>query len=340
MNLSNVVSRLSLSLSLSAMRGAALGALTLFCLPLTAAAQGWTPVKPISILVPYSAGGSLDMTTRLLATRLAERLGVAVVVENATGAGGSVGILKAMAAAGDGYTLLMAGDAPLDTNAPKSAPAYKHDMLRDLAPIALVNTAPMVLVANPAFPAKTVAELIAVAKAKPGTLNYASPGVGTIHHLATEIFKEQAKIFMVHLPYRGGTQIANDVVGNQVELAMLINATAAPYLKAKSIKPLAVTSLKRAPRLPDVPALSETPGFEGFDVVTWAGLYAPAKTPAEVVVRLNREVNEVLKIEAVRTRMLDGGSVPAGGSVQDFIRFIEQDRQRFFKILKTVSIQN
>jgi tripartite-type tricarboxylate transporter receptor subunit TctC len=300
----------------------------------------WPTGKPITIIVPYSAGGSLDMTTRLIAQRLAERLGAQIVVENATGAGGSVGIMKAMAANPDGFTLLMAGDAPLNTSAPKEAPAYKHDMLRELLPVALVNTAPMVLVAHPSFPAQNLAQVIERAKAKPGALNYASPGIGTIHHLTTEMIKQRAKFHMVHIPYRGGTQIANDVSGNQVELAMLINATAAPYLKAKTLKPIAVTSITRAPSLPDVPSIAETPGFAGFNVVSWAGLYAPAKTSTDIVNRLNKEVDEVLKIEAVRTRMIESGSVPGGGTTASFVRFIEQDRARFFEILKTVSIKD
>jgi tripartite-type tricarboxylate transporter receptor subunit TctC len=300
----------------------------------------WPAGKPITIIVPYSSGGSLDMTTRLVAQRLAERLGAQIVVENATGAGGSVGIMKAIAANPDGYTLLMAGDAPLNTNAPKESPAYKHDMLRELTPVALVNTAPMVLVAHPSFPAQSFAQLIERAKARPGALNYASPGIGTIHHLTTEMIKQRAKFHMVHIPYRGGTQIANDVSGNQVELAMLINSTAAPYLKAKTLKPIAVTSVARAPSLPDVPSIAETPGFEGFNVVSWAGLYAPAKTPADIVSRLNKEIDEVLKIEAVRTRMIESGSVPGGGASTAFVRFIEQDRARFFEILKTVSIKD
>jgi tripartite-type tricarboxylate transporter receptor subunit TctC len=300
-------------------------------------AQAW-PSKPITIIVPYSAGGSLDTTTRLVAQRLAERLGQSVLVDNATGAGGSVGIMKAMAASPDGYTLLMAGDAPLNTAAKPGATPYKHDMLKDLTPIALVNTAPMVLIAHPSVKANNLQELIALAKQKPGAMNYASSGVGTILHLATEMIKQQAKIHVVHIPYRGGTQIANDVVGNQIELAMLINASAAPYIKAKTVKPLAVTSDKRLAQLPDVPSVAELPGFQGFNVVSWAGLYAPANLPAAVLARLNQELNAVLTMEPVRTRLGDLGAVPGGGSSAAFVSFIEQDRARYSQILKTTPL--
>jgi tripartite-type tricarboxylate transporter receptor subunit TctC len=305
----------------------------------TVSAQVAWPNKPVSIIVPYSAGGSLDTTTRIVAARLSERLGQSVLVENVTGAGGSVGIMKAIAATSDGYTLLMAGDAPLNTSNAPGAPIYKHDMLKELSPVSLVNTAPMVLVAHPSLKAQSIGELLSLAKSKPGSLNYASSGVGTMPHLATEMIKQQAGIHMVHIPYRGGTQIANDVAGNQIDLAMLINASAAPYIKAKSLKPLAVTSEKRLALMPDVPAIAETPGMGGFNVVSWAGLYAPANTPAAIVNRLNKEIDDILKTEAVRSRLNDLGAVTGGGSTASFINFIEQDRTKFIKILKTVSIK-
>jgi tripartite-type tricarboxylate transporter receptor subunit TctC len=313
--------------------------IALFILATSSQAQTPWPNKPVTIIVPYSAGGSLDTTTRLIAQRLSERLGQSVLVENVTGAGGSVGIMKAIQSSPDGYTLLMAGDAPLNTSTAAGAPIYKHDMLKELTPIALVNTAPMVLVAHPSLKANSLTELLALAKAKPGALNYASSGIGTVPHLATEMMKQAAKIHMVHIPYRGGTQIANDVVGNQIDLAMLINASAAPYIKAKTIKPLAVTSDKRLSTMPDVPSISETPGLQGFNVVSWAGLYAPANIPSAITTRLNREIDEILKTDTVKNRFTDFGAVTGGGSAPAFISFIERDRARFTQILKTVSIK-
>jgi tripartite-type tricarboxylate transporter receptor subunit TctC len=302
-------------------------------------AQAPWPSKPVTIIVPYSAGGSLDTTTRLMAQRLSERIGQSVLVENVTGAGGSVGIMKAIQSNPDGYTLLMAGDAPLNSSTAPGAPIYKHDMLKELTPIALVNTAPMVLVAHPSLKANSLTELLTLAKAKPGALNYASSGIGTVPHLATEMVKQAAKIHMVHIPYRGGTQIANDVVGNQIDLAMLINASAAPYIKAKTIKPLAVTSEKRLSTMPDVPSISETQGLQGFNVVSWAGLYAPANVSNAIVARLNKEIDEILKTDAVKNRFTDFGAVTGGGPTSAFVSFIEKDRARFTQILKTVSIK-
>ena len=304
-----------------------------------AAAQPAWPTRPVTLIVPYSAGGSLDATTRLVAQKLSERIGQQVLVENVTGAGGALGFAKVIRSAPDGYTFLMAGDAPLNPNAPPGGPYYKVDVLKELQPVVLVNTAPMVLVAQPALPANNLAELVALAKKQPGKLSYATSGVGTLPHLATEMIKQVAQIHMVHIPYRGGSQIANDVAGNQVELAMLIAASAAPYVQAKTVKALAVTSEKRLALLPDVPAAAETPGFKGFNVVSWAGLYAPAKTPVAVVNRLNHEVDEVLKTAQVRDTLAKAGALPGGGSPAAFVSFIEQDRAKIAKVLQQTSLR-
>lgn len=306
---------------------------------LAAAAQPAWPTRPVTLVVPYSAGGSLDATTRLVAQKLSERIGQQVLVENVTGAGGSLGFAKVMQAAPDGYTFLMAGDAPLNPNAPPGGPYYKVDVLKELQPVVLVNTAPMVLVAQPALAAHNLGELIALAKKQPGKLSYATSGIGTLPHLATEMIKQRAQIHMVHIPYRGGSQIANDVAGNQVELAMLIAASAAPYVQAKTVKALAVTSAKRLALLSEVPAAAETPGLEGVDVVSWAGLYAPARTPAAVVERMNHEVDAVLKTAAVREALAKAGAVAGGGSPAAFVSFIQQDRAKITKVLQATSLR-
>lgn len=318
---------------------ASLTAIVLGGSALAAVAQPAWPTRPVTLVVPYSAGGSLDATTRLVAQKLSERLNQQVLVENVTGAGGSLGFAKVMQAAPDGTTFLMAGDAPLNANAPPGGPTYKVDVLKELQPVVLVNTAPMVLVAQPALPANSLAELIALAKKQPGKLSYATSGIGTLPHLATEMIKQLAQIHMVHIPYRGGSQIANDVAGNQVELAMLIAASAAPYVQGKTVKALAVTSDKRLALLPDVPAAAETPGFKGFNVVSWAGLYAPAKTPAAVVSRMNHEVDEVLKTAAVRDTLAKAGALAGGGSPAAFASFIQQDRAKIAKVLQVMSLR-
>ena len=314
---------------------------TLTSLAITGAAQAqaaWPTAKPVSIIVPFSAGGSLDATTRLVAQTLAVRLGQSVVVDNATGAGGVVGISKAIAAAPDGYSLIMAGDSPFVSPVVAGSSPYRFDMLKELVPVVLVNTAPMILVAHPSVPANNLTELVAYAKKNPGKLNYASSGIGTIPHLATEMIKARAGVHMVHIPYRGAAQIANDVAGRQVDLALMISASALPHIQSKAIKALAVTGDARLASLPDVPTVAEASGFKGFNVVSWAGLYAPAKTPPAVVQRLAQEVTEVLKTDAVRNKLLDQAIVARGGTSEAFIGFIQQDRAQFTQVLKTVSL--
>jgi tripartite-type tricarboxylate transporter receptor subunit TctC len=315
------------------------GALTLLAAGSACAQQPEWPARAITLIVPYSAGGSLDATTRLIAQKLAERLHQQVLVENVTGAGGGVGFAKAMQAAPDGSTFLVAGDAPLNPAAPPGGPYYKHDVLKELQPVVLVNTAPMVLVAHPSVPANNLGELVALARKQPGKLSYATSGIGTLPHLATEMIKQVAQFHMVHIPYRGGAQIANDVAGNQVDLAMLIAASAAPFVQSKSLKPIAVTGARRLALLPDVPAAAETPGFKGFDVVSWAGIYAPPKTPPAVIARLNHEVDEVLKSDAVRDKLAQQGALAGGGTPAAFASFIEQDRARIGKVLQVISLR-
>jgi tripartite-type tricarboxylate transporter receptor subunit TctC len=213
-------------------------------------------------------------------------------------------------------------------------------VLKDLQPVVLVNTAPMVLVTNPSMPVKNLSELVALAKTNPGKFSYASSGIGTLPHLGTEMIKQAAGFHMVHIPYRGGGQIANDVAGKQVDLGMLIAASATPFIQAKTLKPLAVTGSKRLALLPDVPTVAETPGMENFSVVSWAGLYAPAKTSAATIKRLNHEVDEILKTEAVRETLARAGALPGGGTPNAFSSFIEQDRIKMGKILKVTPLRD
>lgn len=303
-----------------------------------AAQTAWPRSKPISIIVPFGAGGSLDGTTRVVAQQLATRLGQSVTVDNATGAGGTVGIGKGIAAAPDGYTFLMAGDAPLVPGGPGQS-SYRFDVLRELMPVSLVNTAPMVLVAHPSVPANNFDELVAHIRRNPGRLNYASSGVGTLPHLAMEMVKRKAGLHIVHIPYRGGAQIANDVAGKQVELAMLITASALPSLRSGAFKALAVTGSSRLAALPQVPAISESAVFKGYNVVSWAGLYAPANTPADIVQRMSQELGEVLKMDAVRGRLAEQSIFTQGSTPAGFVQFIEQDRAQVKDILQVLSLK-
>lgn len=254
----------------------AAGAAFALAVPAVFAQPQWPAARPITIIVPFSAGGSVDASARLLATKLAERLKQSVVVENVAGAGGAIGVAKAVSAPPDGYTLVMGADSPIAIARLVNPAAVKYDALKDLAPIGLVNTAPMVLVARPGLPANTLAEVIHLARARPGQLSYATSGVGTVLHLAMELIKDESKTFITHVPYRGGAQIVTDVVGNQVDLALLVSVTATPQLQARKMKAIAVTDDKRLPTLPDVPTVAETPGFKGYDMVSWTGLFAPA----------------------------------------------------------------
>ena len=318
---------------------ATLAALALVAAVPARAQAPWPAAKPITIIVPFSAGGSVDVAARLVAQKLSERLKQSVVIENVAGAGGTIGVAKAAAAAPDGYTLVMGADSPVAIARLVNPAAVRYDPLKDLAPVGLVNTAPMILVARPGLPANTLAEVIKLAKEQPGKLSYATSGVGTVLHLAMELIKDNAKVFITHVPYRGGAQIVTDVVGNQVDLAMLVSVSAAPQIQSKKLKGIAVTDDKRLAALPDVPVVAETAGFKGFDMVAWTGLFAPAQTPAAVVERLNRELNDVLRSDDVRAKMQEQGAIGGSGSAAEFTRFVQGQQELYARIVKTANIK-
>lgn len=320
-------------------RSLCLSALALAAAPALQAQPAWPAAKPITLIVPFTAGGSVDVTARLIGQKLGERLKQSVVIENVAGAGGTIGVAKATQAAPDGYTLVMGADSPVAIARQINPAAVRYDTLRDLAPVGLVNTAPMVLVARPGLPADTLADVLKLARAKPGHLSYATSGIGTVLHLGMELIKEQGKVFITHVPYRGGAQIVSDVVGNQVDLAMLISGTATPNILAGKLKGIAVTDDRRLATLPQVPAVAESAGFKGFDIVSWTGLFAPARTPAAVVERLNQELNEVLRSDEVRGKMQEQGALGGSGSAADFARFVQREQARYAQIVKTANIR-
>ena len=307
--------------------------------PLAQAQPVWPAAKPITLIVPFTAGGSVDTVARLLGDELGKRLKQSVVVDNVTGAGGTVGVAKAANAAPDGYTLVMGADSPIAIAPYANPKAVRYDVARDLAPVGLVNTAPMVLVARPDLPVKNLTELVALAKKEPGKLNYATSGIGTVLHLAMEIIKQQGHFFATHVPYRGGAQIATDVIGGQVDLAMLISVSAAPQINAGKLKAIAVTGAKRLSILPNVPTVAETPGFKGYDVVAWTGLFAPARTPPAVVEQLNQALNAVLSSPEVRAKLQEQGAVPGSGSVQDFSAFVQREQKRYAQAVQAAGIK-
>ncbi|MDM0027143.1 Bug family tripartite tricarboxylate transporter substrate binding protein [Variovorax saccharolyticus] len=318
-----------------------LAALLLAALPGAAQAQSpsWPGAKPITLIVPYSAGGSVDFNARLVATRLGERLKQSVVIENVTGAGGAIGVGKAVNAAPDGYTLVAGPDSAIAIGRLINPAAFKFDPLKDLAPVGMLNTAPLVLVARPGLPVKDFADFVKLAKASPGKYNYATSGVGTVLQLAMELLKERTGIFVTHVPYRGGAQIATDVIGNQVDLAMLVSTSAIPHVSGNRLKPLGVTSARRLDALPQVPAFGEMPGLKGFEMVSWTGIFAPANTPAPIVSRLNQELNAVLNDPEVRAKLQEQGAVPGSGSPEQLGQFVKAEYARNQKIVQAANIK-
>lgn len=315
----------------------ALGGATLFA-GAAHAQPAWPSAKPITIIVPFTAGGSVDTTARLLAEQLTQRLKQSVVVDNVGGAGGTIGVNKLVQSAPDGYTLVMGADSPIAIAKFVNPAGVRYDPAKDLAPVAMVNTAPMVLVARPGLPVKTLADVVALAKKEPGKLSYATSGIGTVLHLGMEMLQRQGGFEVTHVPYRGGAQIATDVIGNQVDLAMLISVSAAPHIQSGKLKGIAVTSAQRLPMLPNVPPVAETPGFKGYDVVSWTGLFAPARTPKAVVDAINQAVNAVLAQPEIRTKLQEQGAVPGKGSAAEFGQFVAREQQRYAQVVKAANI--
>ena len=303
------------------------------------AQPAWPLAKPITLIAPFSAGGNVDTTARLVAHKLEQRLKQTIVIENLPGAGGLVGVGKAAAAAADGYTLVMAFDGPVAITRYVNPQAMRFDVNRDLVPVALTTTAPMVLVARPTLEVRSLPEFVALARAQPGRLSYATSGVGPVLHLAMEMIKERARLFIVHIPYRGGAQIATDVIGGQVDLAMMVSTSATPHVLAGRMKAIAVTGNKRLAQMPGVPTLDESALFKGLDVVSWTGVFAPSRTPAAIVERLNAEINEVLRLDDVRGKLAEGGALVAQLSQAAFAQFVRNEQQRFEKIVKSANIQ-
>ncbi|MGQ0663517.1 MAG: Bug family tripartite tricarboxylate transporter substrate binding protein [Pseudomonadota bacterium] len=268
-----------------------------------AAAQSY-PTKPIRFIIPFPAGGSADTIARTIGQKMGQDWSTQVVVENRPGAGGNIGTEAAARSAPDGYTLLMAPSSI--AIAPSLYSTLGYDPIRDFAPVTLVGRLPMILVVHPSVPATSVKDLIALAKAKPGQLNYASGGNGATNHLAGELFKSIAGVEMVHVPYRGNPLAMLDVLSGQVPVMFDFMLTAMPHVRADKVRALAVTSLKRSPLFPDLPTVDEA-GVPNFEASTWFGVYAPARTPPEIVAKLHGEIVTVLGSPEVKTRLIGLG---------------------------------
>jgi len=308
--------------------------------PLIAASAhaAWPDDKAITLIVPYTAGGSVDTNARLIAGKLSDRLGQSVVVENVAGAGGAIGVGRAAGMAPDGYTLVVGPDSVMVIGKLVNPEAFRFDPLTDLTPVARVDSAPMVLVGSPELPADNWADFVKLARAHPQTYSYATSGVGTTLHLAMEQIKQREGIEIAHVPYRGGAQMVTDVSGNHIHLAMLIGTTAIPQVQGKRVKALGITDSKRLAVLPDVPAFGEMPSLAGFSMLSWTGLFVPAGTPQAIVQRLNAEVNAVLADPEVQASMAERGVIAGSGSAEAFARFMQDEFARNQQILNTLNI--
>ena len=290
------------------------------------------PTKPIRLVVPFPPGGATDILARDVAQKLTEAWGQSVIVDNRPGAGGNIGSELVAKSAPDGYTLEMGTVGTHAINASLYA-KMPYDHVKDFTPVILVAGVPNVLVVNPALPANSVAELIAYAKANPGKLNFASSGNGTSIHLSGELFKVMAGVQITHIPYKGSAPALQDLLGGQVQMMFDNLPPSLPQIKAGKLRALAVTSLTRAPALPDVPTLAES-GLPGFEASSWFGILAPAGTPAPIVAKLNAEIAKWLATPEAKEKLAKQGANAAGGTPDDFAKHIAAETAKWAKVVK------
>jgi tripartite-type tricarboxylate transporter receptor subunit TctC len=306
-------------------------------LPFSAAARAQTfPTKPIRILVPYAAGGGVDIVARTLAPKLSELLGQSVLVENRPGGNGNIATELAAKSAPDGYTLLVASPA----TATNISLYYKlpYDPIRDFAPVVQIGYAPLVLVMHPSIPAKNVLELLALARSKPGQLSYASGGSGSSQHLAGEMLKAIGTVDIVHVPYKGAAPALVDIIGGQIAFMFNNPLEIVQYVKAGRVRVLAVTSAQRAQVFPDAPTFAES-GVKDFDATVWWGLLTAAGTPRDAIARLNAEANKTLNTPEVKSRLNSLGAETTGGTSQQFAIFFQNEVSKWAKVVKGAGIK-
>jgi len=295
------------------------------------------PTKPVRILIAQAPGSATDVISRVVGNRLSEGLGQPVVIEARPGAGGMLGTEAAARSAPDGYTLFMANNSTHGSN-PAVYAKLPYDAIKDFAPIAFVASVPYVLVVEPSLPVKNVQELIALAKSRPGKMNYASAGNGSTHHFCGELLKSMSGIDLVHVPYKGSPPAIAGLLGGEVSLMFANLTDIGSQIKNGKVKALAVTTPKRAPSLPDLPTLSEA-GLPGFEITSWFGLLAPAGTPAPIVARLNAETNKVLGRPDVQATLGAQGLQLAPGSPEQFAAHIKSEIAKFSRIGKAAGIK-
>jgi len=302
---------------------------------LSAQAQQY-PAKPIRLIVPFVAGGSADVLSRVLAQRLNQQYGQQVVVENRPGSGGHVGAEAAARAAPDGYTIVF---GTIGIHAAYTIYSkLNYDPSRDLQPVAMYADVPNILVVHPSVPVKNVKEFIALAKSNPGRLNFGTAGSGSSTHMAGEWFKLYTGVNLTHVPYKGSAQAMQDLLGGQIELMFENLPTAIAQVRAGKIRPLGMTSRERSPSMPEVPTLAET-GVPGFEATAWFTIAAPAKVPADIIRKLNADMNAFLKAPEMQQRWIDMGVVPLGGSPADAEKFFVVEREKWGKVIKAAGIR-
>ena len=299
-------------------------------------AQAPYPDHPVRIIVPFPPGGPADVLARIMADKLGPALGKPFVVENKAGAGGNIGMEQGARAAADGYTLTLAPVGNL-TVAPALYAKLPYDPVKDFAPISVLASVPNVLIVHPSVPAKTVAELVALAKAKPGSLNYASPGNGSIPHLAAELFKRMAGVDIVHIPFNGVAPASNAILAGEVQIFFAQSSAALPQWRAGKVVALGVATPNRIAAAPDLPTIAEQ-GFPGFDATSWYALVAPAGTPLAVIDRLHAEIVRALAEPDVRERIAGLGAEPVGNSPAEFAAMQRAEAARWTRVAKEANI--
>ena len=307
---------------------------------LGAAGSVWAvyPDRPVVLIVPFAPGGSSDIIARTIAPELGTRLGQSIVVENTAGAGGVLGMQRAVRATADGYSLLLGSGSEVLINKLIN-PALQFDGLRDLKPVAFVGTGPMVLVGKKDLPPNTVSELIAYARDPKNLLNYASAGNGTPMHVAGELFNLKARTQISHVPYRGASPALVDVMGGQIELGISTLTAAQSFIKAGKIKAYGVLGREKSPLAPEIPAIGQTPGLEAVDLGVWFGLFAPAKTPAEVTTKLEAATRAVLANPEIVKKLAEQGVTASGASANELKAFMAQEVDKYRAVVKAADIK-
>jgi tripartite-type tricarboxylate transporter receptor subunit TctC len=304
--------------------------------PLAAGAQAW-PAKPVRMLVPFPPGGGVDFAARIVGKHLSDRLGQQVVVENRPGANGIIALEALKGAAPDGYTIAAASNGPLVIN-PAMYLRLPYDPLRDFVAVGSLVSFPLLLVVHPSVPANSVNEIIALARARPGALTFSSPGVGNGSHLAVELFAAMANVQLVHVPYKGTAPAATALLAGEVALTFSSIPTVLPHVRAGKLRALGVGNATRVPSLPEFPTIAES-GVPGYEAFSWAGVIAPTGTPRDVVVRLNREIVQVLRQKDVADQLANEGTIPTPDTPEEFAAYIRTELGKWGAIVQLAKIK-